>query len=115
MDCPPDLGGREILRQKGHRCCPAPLVNGEEIRRSLFLAANLGNWSRCYGILRNVWDSTAIRNAVYGQEMLKAETDNAFRLLEDMWPRDEPDPVMATAKFELNKRWSTISSYRKTA
>ncbi len=102
---PPGLSAvAKFLGKKATAVCPAPLVNGEEIRRSLFLAANLGNWSRCYGILRNVWDSTAIRNAVYGQEMLKAETDNAFRLLEDMWPRDEPDPVMATANFELKQK-----------
>lgn len=70
-----------------------------EPERALRVVAALGDWPRVYGLLRNVWDSPALRRQVYGPRMLDRELPDAFGLLEHEWPADA-DPVTAAAHFE---------------
>jgi asparagine synthase (glutamine-hydrolysing) len=70
-----------------------------EPERALRILGSLGDWPRVYGLLRNVWDNPRLRRQIYGPRLLDAPLTNAFDLLRQRWP-DEPDPVVAAARFE---------------
>ena len=70
-----------------------------EPERAARMAGSLGDWPRVYGLLRNAWDDPAMRRRLYGPRLLDAQLPNAFDRLAELWP-DDPDPVLATAKFE---------------
>ncbi len=70
-----------------------------ERERAFRMLAARGDWSRAYGLLRNVWDSPRLRRMVYGPRMLDSVLPDAFQVLERLWPA-EVDPLMATAQFE---------------
>ena len=60
---------------------------------------SLAQWSRVYGLIRNVWDSEEMRRDIYGPRMLDAALNNAFTSLEEHWPINE-SPVLAIREFE---------------
>lgn len=70
-----------------------------ESERGLVMLRELGNWPAVYGVLRNVWDSPAMRQRVYGPRMLDNVLPDAFSVIEELWP-DQRDPVLAMAEFE---------------
>jgi asparagine synthase (glutamine-hydrolysing) len=70
-----------------------------EPERAMRMAAAGGHWPRVYALLRNVWDSEAMRKMVYGPRMLEADLPDAFDVLESHWP-DEQDPVRAMTLYE---------------
>jgi asparagine synthase (glutamine-hydrolysing) len=74
-----------------------------EKERAVLMFGALGNWSRVYGLLRNVWDNPDMRQAVYGPRMLDADLANAFTTVSDDWP-DNADPVLAMAEFEWRNK-----------
>jgi asparagine synthase (glutamine-hydrolysing) len=74
-----------------------------EYERALRMLGSLGDWSRVYGYLRNVWDSPGLRGWIYGPRMLDAELDDAFAVLAGDWP-DAADPVVAMARYEWRNK-----------
>ncbi len=79
-----------------------PLINSE-LERQALMAQSLGDWSRVYALLRNVWDSEPLRRKIYGPRMLDTVTSNVFDTVSELWP-DEKDPVMAMARFEWKQK-----------
>ena len=73
----------------------------EEYGRGARMVAALGS-PRAYGILRNVWDTPAMRRRLYGPRMLDqgAALPDAFQWLEAQWPHDQPDFVRQGQCFE---------------
>ena len=78
----------------------SPWTEGERLG---LMVKHLGNWSRVYGLLRNLWDSPGLRARIYGPRMLDAELPNAFDVLEGAWPANE-DPVTAAADYEWRNK-----------
>ena len=74
-----------------------------EPERSLLIFENLGNWPLVYGLIRNVWDSPAMRTMIYGERMLSSQLPNAFEYLQQQWPENS-DPVIAAAEFEWSNK-----------
>ncbi len=71
--------------------------------RAAGLLANLGDWPLVYGLLRNVWDSAALRRRFYGPRLLDAAPDDAFAWLRAAWPTGA-DPLSALAGFEWSHK-----------
>jgi len=67
------------------------------------MLAALPDWARVYGILRNIWDSPALRRLLYGERMLDAALPDAFAWLEQRFPA-EPDAAAAMARFEFGHK-----------
>lgn len=61
------------------------------------------DWSRTYGILRNVWDSGPLRKLVYGSKMLDAQPADSFTWLEENFPPDLSG-LEAMRKFEVQNK-----------
>lgn len=80
-----------------------PGLPWSEAERAFRMLAELGSWPKVYGLLRNVWDSPALRRQIYGPRLLDAELPDAFQVLASLWP-DEPDPVAAAARFEWRNK-----------
>lgn len=76
----------------------------EEYARGCHALASLPDFSRVYGIIRNVWDSPAARQRVYGPRLLDHNPGNAFTLLDRGWGRAVGNPAEACAAFELNNK-----------
>lgn len=74
-----------------------------ETERALRMLADLGNWPRIYGLLRNVWDTPRLRRLIYGPRMLDHALPDAFEVLEEGWPKN-PDPVAAMAEYEWREK-----------
>jgi len=74
-------------------------VRWSEPERAMVMLGLLGNWPRVYGVLRNLWDTPALRTWIYGPRMLDIPHPDAFETLEELWPRQQ-DPVAAMAEFE---------------
>lgn len=70
-----------------------------EPERAMHMAAAGDHWPRVYGLLRNVWDSGSLRQAIYAPAMLEAALPDAFEVLDSHWPA-EPDPVRAMTLYE---------------
>ena len=83
-----------------------------EPERAIRMAAAGAHWPRVYGLLRNLWDSVAMRQLVYGPRMLQSDLPDAFDVLESHWP-EQADPVRAMTLFEWRTRWSTICCGKK--
>jgi asparagine synthase (glutamine-hydrolysing) len=78
-------------------------ISWTETERAARMFASSGHWSRVYGILRNVWDSTRLRQSVYGPRMLDTNLFDGFDYLEENWPK-QPDPVFAMQQFENQQK-----------
>jgi asparagine synthase (glutamine-hydrolysing) len=74
-----------------------------EFERAGLMGSALGDWSRVYGLLRNLWDAPDMRRWLYGPRMLDANLDNAFEYLHGAWPSGS-DPVMAMRDFEWRNK-----------
>ncbi len=74
-------------------------IRWSEGERALVMLSQLGNWPRVYGVLRNLWDTPALRAWIYGPRMLDSSLPDAFETLEENWPRQR-DPVVAMAEYE---------------
>lgn len=74
-----------------------------ERERAALMLQSLGNWPRVYGLLRNVWDSPALKEQIYGPRMLDQDLPDAFACIEEHWPQ-ESDPVMAMAGYEKGEK-----------
>jgi asparagine synthase (glutamine-hydrolysing) len=70
-----------------------------EPERACHVVAGLGDWPRLYGLLRNLWDSPAMRRQISGPRLLDAALPDAFDVLRSHWPAQR-DPVMAAVAFE---------------
>lgn len=77
-----------------------PWTEGE---RGFRILANQGNWSRCYGLLRNVWDCGKMRKMIYGPRLNDIDLPNVFEYLEENMPAGN-DPVVAMAIFESKNK-----------
>lgn len=80
---------------------PVPVWN--ERQRALAMISAMPNWSRVYGILRNVWDSPQMRGLLYGERMLDASPPDSFAWLEREFP-DAGDPVESMQRFEFRHK-----------
>jgi asparagine synthase (glutamine-hydrolysing) len=76
-----------------------PLPIWSEQERAVQMLGSFNDWSRVYGIMRNVWDNPLMRQKIYGSRMLDENLPNAFGHLESTWP-DNDDPVEAMAQYE---------------
>jgi asparagine synthase (glutamine-hydrolysing) len=74
-----------------------------EPQRLLEMLKALPNWSRVYGILRNVWDAPELRQKIYGERMHDCHLPNAFDWLQQRFPKDQ-DAVAAASTFELENK-----------
>lgn len=75
---------------------------GERTRAVEMLRA-MPNWGAVYGILRNVWDSPAMRRAVYGPRMLDANPPASFEWLSKHFPSGVGG-VQAAREFEFRNK-----------
>jgi asparagine synthase (glutamine-hydrolysing) len=64
---------------------------------------SLGNQSRVYGLLRNVWDSPELRQQIYGPRMLDAYLVDSYEELEKLWPKQRSF-VDASREFEWGQK-----------
>lgn len=78
-------------------------IQWTEAQRALNMLGASTQWSRVYGILRNLWDSPSMRIAIYGQRMLDSKLPNAFGVLDDLWP-NHSDPVKSMMMFEWKNK-----------
>lgn len=78
-------------------------LHWSEQERGLMMFENLGNWSKVYGLVRNIWDSPELRKIIYGERMLSVDLPNAFEKVEQNWP-EHKDPVTAMARFEWRQK-----------
>ncbi len=78
-------------------------IQWTEPQRALQMLAASNNWFRVYGLLRNIWDSTSMRNFLYGPRMLDSDLPDAFTILENLWPNNN-DPVKSMAMFEWENK-----------
>lgn len=76
----------------------------EEYARGCQALASLPDFGRAYGIIRNVWDSPAARQRIYGPRLLDHNPGNAFALLDREWDRGAAHPAEACAAFELEQK-----------
>ena len=77
----------------------SPLPWSEPERAALMLA-QLGHWDRVYGLIRNLWDSPALRRQVYGPRMLDEDLPDAVAVLADGWqPRGTAVEDMAAYEW----------------
>ena len=76
-----------------------PLPVWSEPKRAMQMLGSFNDWSKVYGIMRNVWDDQHMRKKIYGPRMLDENLSDAFTYLESTWPSNE-DPVEAMAQFE---------------
>ena len=67
------------------------------------ILSELGHWPRVYGLIRNVWDSPALRSKIYGPRMLDQQLGNAYACIEALWPA-EKNPVEAMRQFEWRQK-----------
>jgi asparagine synthase (glutamine-hydrolysing) len=67
------------------------------------MLARLGDWPVVYGLLRNAWDSPALRRRLYGPRLLDAPLPDAFEWLRSAWPA-HADPLSALAEFEWSNK-----------
>lgn len=74
-----------------------------ESERSSLILRDLYNWSKVYGLIRNVWDTPQLRTNIYGERMLDNKLPDAFDYLARHWP-ESSDPVIASAKFEWDNK-----------
>ena len=74
-----------------------------EPERAAQMLANLGDWPRVYGLLRNLWDTPEMRRRIYGPRLLDAPLPNAFDEIATNWPAD-PDPVVSMACYEWREK-----------
>jgi len=85
----------------GLRLTGAPPFGEPERALGAFAAA--GDWPRVYALLRNVWDGTLAREAVYGPRLLEARLPDAVTELRAHWPA-VADPVAACAGYEWRQK-----------
>jgi len=78
-------------------------VQWTEPQRALQMLGASRNWSRVYGLLRNIWDSPSMRELMYGPRLLDSNLPNAFQTLENIWPTNT-DPVKSMAAFEWKNK-----------
>jgi len=74
-----------------------------EPQRAVEMYGAMPDWSRVYGILRNVWDSPQLRVLVYGQRMLDAAPTDSFGWLAREFPSDA-NPLEAMQRFEFRNK-----------
>lgn len=78
-------------------------IQWTEPQRALQMFGASNCWSRVYGLLRNVWDSSNMQNLVYGPRMLDSELPSAFTTVENSWPGND-DPIKSMAMFEWENK-----------
>jgi asparagine synthase (glutamine-hydrolysing) len=71
--------------------------------RAVDMFRSLGNQSRVYGLLRNVWDSPELRQQIYGPRMLDAYLVDSYEELEKLWPKQRSF-VDASREFEWGQK-----------
>jgi asparagine synthase (glutamine-hydrolysing) len=74
-----------------------------ELGRSLDMLGGLGDWPAVYGLLRNVWDSAAMRGWLYGPRMLDHDLPDAFEALRARWPQAD-SPLQAMLRLEWQEK-----------
>jgi len=99
----PLAAGARLTGAAARFCCTRLGPAHEEWLRAGQLLGRLPDFSAAYGILRNVWDSPALRRRIYGPRLLDAQPEDAFAFLSRTWP-DHADPVTAAAEFELENK-----------
>ncbi len=70
-----------------------------ETSRKFAIVKHLKCWPKVYALMRNIWDTPALRPQLYGQRMLDSALPDCHQLLEDIWPTNT-DPVAALAEYE---------------
>ena len=75
----------------------------EELQRFGSLLDSLPDFSKAYGVLRNVWDSPEIRKRIYGPRLLASRPNNVFDLIDDSWDKKLPT-LDAAVDFEFNNK-----------
>ncbi len=78
-------------------------VPWSERTRAVAMLAAIPGWSDVYGILRNVWDSPAMRRRIYSERMLDASLDSSFRWLREQFPATVGG-VEAMRRFEFQNK-----------
>jgi asparagine synthase (glutamine-hydrolysing) len=74
-----------------------------ERSRAMQMGAAIGDWPRVYALLRNVWDSPALRNWLYGPRLLDLSLPDATDLVRERWPADKT-PLVAMMDFEWRNK-----------
>ncbi|MBU0482278.1 MAG: asparagine synthase (glutamine-hydrolyzing) [Proteobacteria bacterium] len=86
-----------------HKTFSHPGLRTEEFSRGGQVLESLPDFSRAYGILRNVWDSPTERTRIYGERMLSQDLPDMFDFLKSKWPEGD-DQVKNCADFELEHK-----------
>lgn len=75
----------------------------EEYSRSGQVLESMPDFSRAYGIIRNVWDSPTNRKKIYGRRMLSHNFPDMFDYLKSKWPEGN-DQIKNCADFEIKHK-----------
>jgi asparagine synthase (glutamine-hydrolysing) len=75
----------------------------QEIERGFLCLKHSNDWSKVYGLIRNVWDVPGMREKIYGPRMLDSSLPSAFDYLSDNWP-DNRDPLIAVKEYEWKEK-----------
>jgi asparagine synthase (glutamine-hydrolysing) len=78
-------------------------LSTEEYSRGGQVLESLPCFSKAYGIIRNVWDSSANREKIYGERMLGQDLPDMFDYIESKWPEGD-DHTKNCANFELENK-----------
>jgi asparagine synthase (glutamine-hydrolysing) len=91
-----------MLASALQRALPSSPVWNEPQRAVAMLGA-MPEWSRVYGILRNVWDCPQMRCVIYGEKMLDSAPEDSFAWLGREFA-DDVDAVEAVQRFEFRNK-----------
>jgi len=94
----------QVSAAAASRLAPLPWSETERAGRMLI---GLGRWDRVYGLLRNLWDTPALRRKIYGPRLLDEALPDAFQVLAEGWaPRGatDRDPLQAMAHYEWRQK-----------
>jgi len=82
---------------------PSSTTRFEERERALHMGAALGDWPKVYALLRNIWDSTELRQWLYGERLLDQSLPDAIAVVRERWPQDRT-PLAAMVEFEWRNK-----------
>jgi asparagine synthase (glutamine-hydrolysing) len=85
------------------RLLPAASTPYGERDRAIQMGRAIGDWPQVYALLRNVWDSAAMRKWLYGPRLLDSPLPSALDHVRANWPTEKP-PLAAMLQFEWRNK-----------
>ena len=74
-----------------------------ERERAVQIGSAIGDWPRVYALLRNVWDTPALRRWLYGPRLLDSALPDAIDRVRENWPT-AGTPLSSMMQFEWHNK-----------